>query len=248
MYKEHPGFANPENEKAKIWRYMDFTKFVSLLDKSALFFTKADKLGDPFEGSIPKLFGEPWPETDHDKERIPSQIFKNVREYRIFLTKCTIINCWHLSEYESAAMWRLYLKSNEGIAIQSTFERLKNCFIDEGYEIYIDKVDYVDYETGFIPTLDVYSYFYKRKSFEHEKELRAVIQTFYYNKNGSINYKKSRFDDGAYVEVDLDILIDKIYIAPTSPKWIYKLIKSTIKKYSLDKQVLKSSLNRIPIF
>lgn len=51
MYKEHPVFEKPENENAKIWRYIDFTKFVSLLDKSALFFTRADRLGDPFEGS-----------------------------------------------------------------------------------------------------------------------------------------------------------------------------------------------------
>ena len=31
---------------------MDFTKFVSLLDKRALFFAGADTLGDPFEGSV----------------------------------------------------------------------------------------------------------------------------------------------------------------------------------------------------
>lgn len=31
---------------------MDFTKFVSLLAKRALYFARADKLGDPFEGSF----------------------------------------------------------------------------------------------------------------------------------------------------------------------------------------------------
>ena len=249
MYKEHPNLKKPKKLNAKLWRYMDFTKFVSLLDKSALFFTRANKLGDPFEGSIPKFFGEPWPETDDDKERIPSKIFKNIREFRIFLTKCTIINCWHLNEYESAAMWKLYLKSNEGIAIQSTFDRLKNCFVEEEYEILIGKVEYIDYERGWIPTYsDIYPFVYKRKSFEHEKELRAIVQTFYRNKNGSINYKKSRFDDGAYIKVDLNILIDKIFIAPTSPKWIFKLTKSTVKKCGLDKQVLQSSLEEMPTF
>ena len=34
-----------------IWRYMDFAQLVSLLDKEALFFCRADKLGDPFEGA-----------------------------------------------------------------------------------------------------------------------------------------------------------------------------------------------------
>ena len=34
---------------------MDFTKFVSLLDKSALFFARADRLDDPFEGAYTNL-------------------------------------------------------------------------------------------------------------------------------------------------------------------------------------------------
>ena len=54
MYKEVPYLEIPVNEKATIWRYLDFTKFVSLLDKRALFFSRTDKLGDPFEGSCAK--------------------------------------------------------------------------------------------------------------------------------------------------------------------------------------------------
>ena len=55
MYKEHPIFKSPDNENEKIWRYTDFTKFVSLMDRQSLFFARADKLGDPFEGSRTKL-------------------------------------------------------------------------------------------------------------------------------------------------------------------------------------------------
>ena len=40
-----PGF------NSVIWRYMDFAQLISLLDKEALFFCRADKLGDPFEGA-----------------------------------------------------------------------------------------------------------------------------------------------------------------------------------------------------
>ena len=50
-YAEVMGCQSPKNENAKIWRYMDFTKLVSLLEKRALFFCRSDKLGDPFEGS-----------------------------------------------------------------------------------------------------------------------------------------------------------------------------------------------------
>jgi hypothetical protein len=42
----------------KIWRYMDFTKFISVLDTQTLFFSRIDLLGDKFEGSVPKGFYE----------------------------------------------------------------------------------------------------------------------------------------------------------------------------------------------
>ena len=52
MYQKHPEFEEPSNENIKIWRYLDFTKFVSYLDRKALFFTRADKLDDRFEGKF----------------------------------------------------------------------------------------------------------------------------------------------------------------------------------------------------
>ena len=51
MYKEHRA-CNPPSSDAILWRYMDFTKYVSLLEKRALFFARADKLEDPFEGYL----------------------------------------------------------------------------------------------------------------------------------------------------------------------------------------------------
>lgn len=54
MYETHPAFQQPSRE-TMIWRYMSFAKFVSLLEKKALFFARLDRLGDPFEGSPPRL-------------------------------------------------------------------------------------------------------------------------------------------------------------------------------------------------
>ena len=56
MYEEHPSFIDPkEGDSAIIWRYMDFTKFVLLLDKKALFFSCIDNFEDPWEG----LYSQP---------------------------------------------------------------------------------------------------------------------------------------------------------------------------------------------
>jgi len=241
MYKEHPVFEKPENENAKIWRYMDFTKYVSLLDKSALFFPRADKLGDPFEGSFPRGNVMLRPITYKD---VPKDALSSLSQFYKAFGRFTAISCWHLNEYESAAMWKLYLKSNEGIAIQSTFRHLKSSFIDENHIIYIGQVKYIDYEKDLLSREgSLIPFVHKRKSFEHEQELRAVIQSFIYKKNGEINWSKPPFKDGLHVPVKLDSLIDKIYLAPTCPEWLLELVRSVTGRYGLNKEILPSALD-----
>ncbi len=235
------GFEVPKNENTTIWKYMDFTKFVSLLDKQALFFVRADNLGDSFEGSCPKVMLSK--RLDHYRRLFCNQelttenistIFKHLREL-------TVISCWHINRYESAAMWRLYLKSDEGIAIRSTFRRLRDCFTNKKEPIFIGKVRYIDYDKN-KTKLDLLSPFrYKRQSFSHEAELRAIIRK-------PLSPKTQPYDDGLNVPVDLELLINKIYIAPTSPKWLLELIESVTRKYGLKKKVYQSILDEKPIY
>lgn len=240
--EEYLDLEKPKNEHAKIWRYVDFTKFVSLLDKKALFFSRADKIGDPFEGSHPRenisLRARVYKDYDIRLETV-SEIYKLLREF-------TAVNCWHLNEYESAAMWKLYLKSDEGIAIQSDFKRLKSSFIDNKYQIHVGKVQYVDYNIERIPDYPLSSFLYKRKSFSHEQELRAIIQKL--PPKGITKRSKRPFDNGIYISVDLNLLINRIYLAPACPKWLFELTKSVTQKYGLDKEVKQSSLDDIPIY
>jgi hypothetical protein len=244
MYKEHLIFEKHEN--AKIWRYIDFTKFVSLLDKSALFFTRADRLGDPFEGSYPRANVKLRPEL---YKEMPQNILEHLSQFYKIFVKYTAINCWYLSEYESAAMWKLHLKSDEGIAIQSTFDLLKTSLKNDNHHVFIGKVKYIDFEKDWMPEGNMlYPFVHKRKSFEHERESRAVIQELRYKKNGEIDWSKPLFDDGIYVQVDLGVLVDKIYLAPTGPEWLFELVKSITKKYELDKDVLQSSLDDVPVY
>ena len=54
--------------------------------------------------------------------------------------------------------------------------------------------------------------------------------------------------DGLYVEVNLNKLVEKVYISPTADKWFEDLVKSVASKYMLDKSVVRSSLADDPIF
>src|SRR5215216_6047143 len=38
--------------EARIWRYREFAKLVDLIDRDALFFSRADRMVDPWEGEV----------------------------------------------------------------------------------------------------------------------------------------------------------------------------------------------------
>jgi hypothetical protein len=53
-YVKNANFAEPQSGEARIWRYSNLTKFVSLLDSGALYFSGVAGLNekfDPFEGT-----------------------------------------------------------------------------------------------------------------------------------------------------------------------------------------------------
>jgi len=251
MFVKHPLFAQPEDPSAKVWRYMDFTKFVSLMDSKCLFFPRADKFHDPFEGSmpIPNITGRaafletiPNPERSITKESITSswEIGKNWPRYHA-------INCWHMNDHESAAMWKLYLKSDEGIAIQSRYSKLCESIIYE-QPFYVGMVKCIDYDKDFIPPNKLLSPFlYKRKSFEHEREVRILIAKWPITENG-LDWKLETMDFGLSVRVDLPRLIERIYIAPGAPTWFVDLMKAVISKYEYEFEVVHSKMDEKALF
>src|SRR6266536_4657635 len=182
----------PTNPKIQVWRYMDFTKFVSLLENTGLFFSRADYFDDPFEGAYPYTSVERYRSTlytEHKKLGTPSEDVKEMfrkgvdsfKEYNQWM----MISCWHMSEYESASMWKLYTKTNEAICVQSTYECLRAC-LDR--EVYIGEVQYIDYQKDWLPSDTVlYPFLHKRKSFEHERELRALVWRYPIDKRGIID-------------------------------------------------------------
>ena len=236
MYKEDSRFEPPEKE-AKIWRYMDFVKFLWMLNHQCLYFCRVDKFKDedPFEGS--------WQPSEFLKN-IPKERAVNLVEQANSCGPPITINCWHLNDCESAAMWKLYGGVNKGIAIQSTFGRLVKAFEIFPDDIYISKVRYIDYKIDKFKGEDVEIFepvITKRKSFEHEKELRAIIwdtsKITVRSENGSV-----------CANINLKELIDKIYIAPFAPTWHKNIIQVIIKKFGLEISVEQSEINKKPLY
>ena len=149
MYQTRNNFTPPPDD-AVLWRYMSFTKFVSLLTTKALFFARADKLGDPFEGSLSQLNVDLSPVINSGipEEQI-SLLHNHIKDQRRFV----LVNCWHENEHESDAMWKLYSGNGEGIAIKTDFHSLKMSLVGKD-NVYIGRVSYVDYGSTFIQEND----------------------------------------------------------------------------------------------
>ena len=251
MYEEHPLF-NPPDDDATLWRYMDFMKFVSLLDTQSLFFARADKLGDPFEGSFPKPNADMRVEESRElREHLSDDSASKVIEMRSAsdesLRSWTLVNCWHESGYESAAMWKLYSREHDGIAVKTNFKSLAEGFTCSE-DILIGRVKYIDYDKAHIQEGNTFAPFlYKRRSFEHEKEVRAItLGDFELVEKGRIRVAQGRHETGAYYTVDISHLIEEVVVAPYADKWFIELVQSVASRYGITEPVSRSRLSESP--
>lgn len=242
---------------------MDFTKFVSMLETRSLFFASSDQLGDPFEGSTSKANYTLRPVVyrkmlEPIRDKIGDAAFATAVEsfsnahasgasFRKWERQWTFINCWHMNTGESAAMWRLYSKSNEAIAIRSSFSSLAN---ELGKGMYVGVVNYIDYEQDWIPEGNgFYPFVHKRKSFSHECEVRAVfLKPPIDLENKTVDFDKRPPNGGVPIPVDLTKLVHEVYVAPTCPAWFHELVTQVCERYALDKKVRQSSLSTEPSF
>lgn len=255
----------PLESKSIIWRYMDLEKFESLLRDKALFFCRADKFSDPFEGSIPKresehrikeekiwaaYFGQPF-----DLKKAEENV-KATSDHQKRLKGSLVANCWHINKNESDAMWRLYLKDNEGVAIQSTVEKIyaelanvtdiirpsKIRYLDYEEDVWFDAIDYPHTHYNFLVP-----FIHKRKEFMHENEFRLFIEIPESEK--TVDYWDNQSNHkGKLVPIDVNGLVDKIILPPTSDDKTDLKIKELTKKYSFDFTFEKSKLNSEPYF
>ena len=243
MARDYSAFRPPSSRRIKLWRYMDFPKFVALLNSEALFFSRTDLLGDSFEGSLPLSFVKARARRHKSMKPRPGMSPKNWSEFIHSIyenqRRWCYVNCWHMNEHESAAMWELYARSGSGIAIQTTFDRLAKCLPET---VRVGKVQYLDYAVD-VPKDRFSPFSIKRKSFEHEREVRAFIsdapENFYAGDNP---------ETGKLVPVDLERLIERIHVSPKAEKWFEDVTRAVATRFGLTKDVCRSALEATPLF
>ncbi|WP_396161391.1 hypothetical protein [Flavobacterium sp.] len=227
MYINSSNITLPEDNDTIVWKYLDLSKFLDMLLSQQLFMSRSDKFEDQYEGT----FSEP---TFEEIKKIAANKPEFLDYYKSHREK-VVISSWHINEYESFAMWQIFTKNNEGLAIQSTIGRLKEALQPENrIEQYIGNVNYIDYKKEYIPFDDAFfPFLFKRKSFQYEREVRIISDVS--TKNISVN-------DGLKINVDLSQLIEKIYIHPKSENWYKKLVIELVSKLNFNIEIEKSDL------
>lgn len=266
MFKYHPFFYDEIEDNKPIWRYIDFYKFFSLLEKKALFFCKVKHFIDNWEGAHPLNEIQFLKRTLEQQSRRENQTLEEFEKSKVesfnnwqwgfdYQTNINYINSWSISAHENMALWKLYVKGEKGIAIKSNELSFKNSFKGEEKDIHMSKIIYINYSRdyfyqGEIPKKEksfqfqnLYApYVHKRNHFAYENEYRALISLH----NDDDGKHLERIESGVFVPVDLNILIEEIYISPNSTKDFLISVQNLLELFKISKRVRFSELDDQP--
>ena len=258
MHRELHGVESPADNDV-LWRFMSFEKFVNILATGSLFFTRADKFKDPFEGFMPpsvkKIFRDETNRIEIEQYGPKAQdshlkLIDNLRKY-------IMCNCWHYGEEKSMAMWERYYPNNSGIAIKTTMGNLKKS-LPRFPNVFIGKINYINHYKFEIPkdlsemSMMYAWYFHKRKEYEFEREVRIIIDpdqfiTDYFSKEISVKdiLEKDAPDicnAGMPYNIDVKTLVGEVITSPHTEDWITETVKDVVRQYNFQFPVSKSGL------
>lgn len=260
---------------AQLWRYMNFAKFVSMLETRQLFFTRADKLDDPFEGAWSEptlrqldsliLHGDDKGHTDpatgdrYLSEKEAARSWKQIiGGHSQVERRFTLLNCWREGEHESEAMWNQTPPHGEKyeLAIKSDFKSFVHSFPGRSrVPDIVARVQYIPYQTKEMPLSLAAPYFHKRIEFQDEREVRAIMSATPYVPDPAHpdrddvrapDYSRDVCDVGLGYEINPADLIHEVVISPYAQSWLSELVARVIDRYGLQIPVSQSQLLGTP--
>jgi hypothetical protein len=208
-------------------------------------------MGDPFEGHYTATNAKDEdafvsaqmsaPDFGKMTEAQHRENFRLILQGSMAQKKLLFVNCWHMNEGESLAMWKLYAAHNDSICIQSTCAKLVRLLPKDAF---VGMVRYIDYNSHHIDWGMVLEYIvHKRLSFAHERELRAVIWT----PSASGTYEAIG-DSGLVVPVKMNELIDAIFVNPEADQILIDVLNGLKTSFSLKAPITKSDVNAGPTY
>lgn len=227
FHKKEDNILNELDLDTKIYRIFTLDRFKELITSNELVLVNPKMWDDPFENFFLKANAIDGAGNSVD--------FSNLRQMWYG-------QCWTKNE-DTDAMWRIYSPDKNGVRISTTVKKLFDAIYNENdkfasLKYFIGKVSYGTKDElndfmnknsfwniaiggqndGFAKLLCI-----KREAFEHENEVRILV-----NENDE---EKSKELNGLYkIKIDKNILIDDICLDPRLTKTEYDKNEVEIKK------------------
>lgn len=159
-----------------------------------------------------------------------------------FLKQGLFVNCWCIGDHELYTMWKSYTENAAGIAIRSTFYKLKET-LDNSDVIVAGKIKYLNFDaiSSNIPkpvpiffkggTVAVLKdmLFTKTKYYETERELRLIYSDadfFNQFQLPDIDLTKNNKDLFKLSKIKLDDFIDNVILHPGATGEFYEKVRT----------------------
>jgi hypothetical protein len=257
-------------EDTALLRYMSFAKLVAMLSRNALHLCRLDALGDKdrFEGSLPRgqrkrIINDIMRELDATpppallaarkrlrdaKSAIEWHAAAQVRAYTLALRRSAYVSCWSQGP-ESEAMWRLYCEGNEGVAMVTTYGKLRASLQDPN--LLITPVRYIDYRRDRLPGREYFQQLiHKRIGFVHEREVRVI---YWSAENLTVRGPHEQEEENHHsilIPWDVASAVDSVIVSPFTPSWYPEAVGAVLRAFSppLVDRLVASELGEEPIF
>ncbi len=153
------------------------------------------------------------------------------------------VNCWHNNQSESEAMWKLYSENGKSIAVKTSVGAMAKSIesIEQDLLVQIGAVKYLDFFDLNISPKDCVvdgqlSPLLKRIAFSHENEVRLFIVP----KVNAKNIDKFEPQEN-FVKINIEKLIEKIYISPFAGEPFISSTFTICKKYGIASELVHES-------
>ncbi len=207
--------TNQASVPNSVYRFIPIHRLWEIIASKKLYFLRNTKWEDPFDGYI----AEQWCE-------------KNGRSYENFRNKIYFLCC--TTDKHIEFFWRAYTPNKDGVRIEISVSELLSCAPGmKARLIHYDKRDNLQEIISKVKneaSLLTEYFFYKRETFQYEKELR-----FYFR-------KKDHSSDVLEVPFDPAKVLKSIVFDPRMSKPVFKLHEKFIEPHLPNVTIYRSNI------
>lgn len=204
-----------------LWRYLDHFKFEDLIKSQSLYYSRLDRFEDKLEGVSPfsciKAIASD-PEKNEDQKR------EAIRLYKIRMGRnreIAFASCWHINDKLNFEMWNSYgHMASDSIAIRTSERKLSSTLKKSAFPFLNEPVQYFE-EPFFNQNAYWFPTMFKRKEYKSEQEFRSIL------------FVHGISLGGIRIKVNLQDLIDRIYVHPNASIDFFKKIRNFVKANGL---------------